>query len=226
MILRFSALMAASLITSAATASDPCPADRSDVEWAATCFQNDQSARRVKPPYLNLLKFDRRGYTTVVISEPRELVAVDRNGKVVVPGIMHTGDYDYPHAYAGIARFTKGSQAPGVKARPQCGYFDSRDFRIVIPAQYDHCEAFADGEAVACRDCESYCTEPDCHNRILVGGTGFILGLDGTVRGQRKLPDAKSACREIQRGGADSPHHTGTPPRCLISAENPFSELR
>lgn len=226
MILPFGILIASLLLSTRAIAADPCPAESPGTEWASTCFETDHTGRRVKSAYLERLRFDRRGYTTVVISEPRELVAVDRRGKVVVPGIMHTGDYDFPHAYGGIARFTIMSQIPGTKARSQCGYFDSRIFRIVVPAEYDHCQPFADDEAIACKECESYCTEPECQDRILVGGTGFILGLDGKVRGRRKLPDVKSACKQIYSSAIDSSHHTHSSPRCVINVENPFNQLK
>lgn len=219
-------LIAGLLLSTGAIAADPCPAESPGVEWASTCFETDHTGRRVKSPYIKRLRFDRRGYTTVVISESRELVAIDRRGKVVVPGIMHTGDYDFPHAYAGIARFTIRPHVSGAKARSQCGYFESRNFRIIVPAEYDHCQAFADGVAIACKECESYCTEPECQDRILIGGTGFILGLDGKVRGRRKLPDAKSACKQIYPGGTNSPHHANTLPRCVINAENPFNHLK
>ena len=226
MILHFGMLIASLLLSTGAVASDPCPVESPGTEWASTCFEADHTGRRVKSSYLERLRFDRRGYTTVVISEPRELVAVNRHGKVVVPGIMHTGDYDFPHAQGGIARFTIVSDMPGARARSQCGYFDSRSFRIVVPAEYDHCQPFADDEALACKECESYCTEPECQDRILVGGTGFILGPEGQVRGRRNLPNVKSACKQIYSSGTGSSHHTSTLPRCVIDVENPFNQLK
>lgn len=226
MILRFGILIASMLLSTGAIAADPCPAESRGTEWASTCFETDHNGRRVKSSYLNRLRFDRRGYTTVVISEPRELVAINRRGEVVVPGIMHTGDYDFPHAHGGIARFTIEPHVPGAKARAQCGYFDSRNFHIVVPAEYDHCQPYTDDEAIACKECESYCTEPECQDRILLGGTGFILGLDGKVRGRRKLPDVKSACKEIYSSGTESSRHTNTLPRCVIKVENPFNQLK
>lgn len=226
MILRFRILIASLLLSTGAIAADPCPAGSPGTEWASTCFETDHTGRRVKSPYLKRLRFDRHGYATVMISEPRELVAVNRRGKVVVPGIVHTGDDDFPHAYGGIARFTIASHVPGATVRSRCGYFDSRSFRIVVPAEYDHCQAFADDEAIACKECESYCTGPECQDRLLIGGTGFILGLDGKVRGRRKLPDEKSACKQIDSSGTGSSRHPNTVPRCVINAENPFNQLK
>lgn len=221
----FSVLVAGLLLSAEAIAGDRCPAEAQGLEWASTCFVNDHKGRRVKPQYLKRLSFDRRGYTTVVISEPRELVAINRHGRVIVPGIMHTGDFDFPNAHGGIARFTIEPPMSTAKSRSSCGYFDSRNFRIIVPAEYDHCLAFSEGEALACKDCDSYCTEPDCQNRILVGGTGFILGLDGKIRSQRKLPDVNSACKKIYSSGVNSPHYAGGPARCDVNVDNPFNQL-
>lgn len=167
--------------------ADPCPPTKRGEDWAAGCFQADGDGRRVKPHYLKRLTPDRRGITTVMIEHPRELVAVDRRGKVVVPGIRHTGDFDYRDAEGGIGRFETGLDG---KTALRCGYFDSRTFRIVIPAEYDQCQAFAGGEALVCKGCVSRCDDADCHHSTFVGGDGFALGPDGTIR-ERFKPTGK-----------------------------------
>ncbi|GAB3384245.1 WG repeat-containing protein [Massilia agri] len=213
-------LFAAMLLNVPAMAADACPEKGADGEWAASCFNTDKSGRRLKPQHHKHLRFDSSGHATLVISEPRELVAVNRQGKVVVPGIRHTGDFDFPDAEGGIARFETIPTTPGSKARPQCGYFDSRSFRIVIPAEYAQCRPFANGEAIACKDCASVCTEPECQNSILVDGDGVALGPDGTVRRRFRLPDQKTAC--AQAGSAEHKAYTGTRPECILKSYNPF----
>ena len=199
MILHIFVLLTAMLLHAPAKATHSCP-DK-DLEWAASCFVMDKSGRRLKPQYLKHLQFDSRGLTTLVIFEPPELVAVNRQGKVVVPGIRHTGDFDYPDAEGGIGRFETPPRTPESKVKSKCGYFDSRDFRIVIPAEYAQCDPFSKGEAVACKDCVRACTAPECQDSILLDGEGIAFGPDGIVLKRFKLPDRKSICapRAVRR---------------------------
>lgn len=213
-------LFAAMLLNAPATAADACPEKGANAEWAAGCFKTDKGSRRLKPQHLKHLRFDSRGHATLVISEPRELVAVNRQGKVVVPGIRHTGDFDFRDAEGGIARFETSPTAPGSKARPQCGYFDSRSFRIVIPAEYAQCTPFANGEAIVCKDCASVCVEPECQDSILVDGDGVALGPDGNVRRRFRLPDQNTVC--AQAGSEEHKAYTGTRPECILTNHNPF----
>src|SRR5687767_8742962 len=101
-------LLAVSMLLSSvtATAAQLCPRNGPGVERAAACFDTSDHGRRVWPQYLKQLRPDRHGFATVLISEPRELVAVNRQGTVIVSGIVHTGDFDYPNAHLGIGRFS------------------------------------------------------------------------------------------------------------------------
>src|SRR5450830_444276 len=171
-------LAALAALPLASHAAGPCPAGGED--WATSCFTGHGDARRVKPRYLDRLVWNAHGMATILVSEPRELLAVDRKGRVVVPNIRHTGDFDYPDAEGGIGRF----QA----ANGRCGYFAAGRFAIVIPATYDACKAFQGGEAEACTGCTSQCTDTDCHDTVLVDGSGVTLAPDGAVLRRQVLP--------------------------------------
>ena len=191
-------LFASMLLNAPALAMDPCPATDKNEDWAASCFDTDKGSRRVKPRYLERLRLDSDGFTTIVIGAPRELVAVNRQGKVVVPGIRHTGDFDYPDAEGGIGRFETPPFTPGSKVKPQCGYFDRRGFRIVVPAAYAQCRPFANGEAIACKACVSLCVEAECQDSVLVDGEGIAFGADGSVLRRFRLPDRKTIGKNQQ----------------------------
>ncbi|WEF33308.1 WG repeat-containing protein [Pseudoduganella chitinolytica] len=207
------ATCAAILLGGPAAGADICPQDGDG--WPAACFTEQDGVRHVKRQYLGRLKWDRLGYALVSRADAFELMAVNRQGKVVVPGIYHTGDFDYPDAERGVGRFA----TPDGK----CGYFQANRFTIVVPARYDVCQAFHDGKAVACTDCTRYCDDEDCHLDRLVGGSADELKLDGTKRRTYALPTLDTVCgtpeRRIltPRAGADLL-------QCVRS--NPFDELR
>ncbi|AVR98058.1 WG repeat-containing protein [Pseudoduganella armeniaca] len=172
--------------------------------------------RHVKPQYLGRLKWNRAGYALVSRADAFDLMAVNRQGKVVVPGIYHTGDFDYPDAERGVGRFA----TPDGK----CGYFQARGFQVVVPARYDVCQAFHDGRAIACTGCTRYCEDEDCHIDRLVGGDGVALALDGTVRERFTLPTLDTVCGTPERrlltprSGADLLRCAGD--------RNPFDDLK
>lgn len=227
MILAFGLLVFGLLFTTASSAAHLCPTTGPGVEWAATCFEANPQGRHVKQRYIKRLRPNRGGYTTVMISEPRELVAVDRRGKVVVPGIIHTGDYDFPTTDGSLARFTTGNNVHGAEAPSGCGYFDTRSFRIVVPAEYDHCKAYTDGEAIACKKCESFCVEPECRDRVLVGGEGVVLGSDGKVRKRFALPHTKPACTlQPSHDGANSANTAAPALPCSTNATDLLDQLK
>ncbi len=150
-----------------------CPASGDGGDWDASCFTVKDGVRELRPQYLRKLKFKKSGKAVILIEDPREVVAVDRRGRVVVPGIYHAGDFDYPSAPRGVARF---------ESNGKCGFFQSRTFRILVPAEYDHCHSFHDGEtATACKDCENYCTEVECQDSVMVGGRGFNFDAKGQL---------------------------------------------
>ncbi|WP_374584682.1 hypothetical protein [Pseudoduganella sp.] len=160
-----------------AMAQDPCPKDG---DWSATCLETVGKVRQVKRQYLHRLALDKSGFAVIVIEAPREVVAVNRRGVVVVPGIAHTGDFDYPYAEQGVGRFSVGGK---------CGYFRAGSFRIVVPPLYDACLAVRDGEAQACQECVRRCTTPECQDSVLVGGKGFVFNTKGTLL-RRFVPPA------------------------------------
>ena len=170
-----------------------CPPTNLNKDWSAACFAKTGDGRRVKPNYINNLRLNQYGRTTIMIADPRELVAVDRDGKVVIPGIRHTGDHDYPNAHLGIGRFYSSSKISGGK-QASCGYFETRRLRVIVPARFDHCQPFKEKHAFACTDCVSYCSEPDCQDSVLVGGVGTMLRSDGRTRKTFTLPTLDTVC--------------------------------
>jgi len=175
-------------------AASLCPATTSRQDWSARCFEQRDDGRHVKAAYRKNIHVDRRGVALILIGEPRELVAVDRGGKVVVPGILHTGDFDYPSEQSGMSRFTETVKDASGTTKERCGYFSTKRFRIVVPAQFDACHAFHDGKADACTDCTRYCTEPECQNSVLIGGQGYAVQPDGSVHRQGTVPSKERLC--------------------------------
>jgi hypothetical protein len=177
-----------------ALAADPCPPAGRRVEWMAQCFETKGDTRYVKHTLIRRLAFNRHGMATVTISDPRELVAVDRQGKVIIAGIRHGGDFDYPNAENDLGRFYLTAREAAGQPRERCGYFRSDSFDIVVPARFDACDPFQSGEAMVCSDCRSYCTSPDCQDRVMVGGQAMVLGTNGEVQRTLALPDMAHLC--------------------------------
>lgn len=194
----------------ASAGQDACPAGG---EWAASCFEKSGAARQVKPQYRARLAVQESGMAIITIAEPREVVAVDRSGVVVIPGIFHTGDFDYPTAEQNVGRFA---------AAGKCGFFSTATFRSLVPAAYDQCQAFHDGEAIACVDCVRYCTEDECQDSRLIGGRGFAFDASGKLLRQFALPTLETACGKS--GGAQVRKAPGAAPRleCKPGSDSPF----
>ncbi|MYN29881.1 hypothetical protein [Duganella levis] len=208
------AALLVALMPVACSAAASCPPSSPDEDWSAACFTGQRAVRQLKREYLARLKFDRSGHAVIVIERPRELVALDRRGVVVVPGIYHAGDFDYPHARAGLGRFRSGAK---------CGYFDSSNFQVRIPARFDHCEAF-DESATVCADCVSYCLDGDCHERVMVGGQGYRLDQRNRVLERFTPPALAQACSGVP---PDSVEHTpgNAVLRCPAALNSPFGTV-
>lgn len=199
----------------AAVGATACPAGGEF--WSSRCFDTAGDTRRVKPRYLNRLTWNRHGIALVSTDATFELLAVNRKGEVVVPNIRHTGDFDYPDAEGGVGRF-------GTPDHGKCGYFQAPQFTIVVPARYDHCTAFHDGEALACTGCTEYCDDEDCHMHRWIGGEGVVLDPAGAVRGTFKPPTLETVC-----GTAQPPTITrrpGTPLLQCARGAGPFDHLK
>jgi hypothetical protein len=197
-----------------AAATVPCPAGGES--WSSRCFDVAGDARRVKPRYLKRLTWNRHGIALVSSSDTFELLAVNRQGEVMVPNIRRTGDFDYPDAEGGVGRFATPDHG-------KCGYFQAPRFSIVVPARYDHCTAFRDGEAMACTGCTRYCEDEDCHVDHLVGGEAVELALDGSVRRRYALPTLDTVCGTPERRIV-TPGASGARLRCA-GQRNPFDGL-
>jgi hypothetical protein len=205
-----------------AFAADLCPPTKTGAEWSVECFEGKEDARRVKAQYLDRIRFNAHGIATILIGIPRELLAVDRKGNVVVPDIRHAGDFDYPSAYRGIGRFSVIKTDAAGNRTEKCGYFKSPQFRILIPAEFNQCEAFNKNGAYACKDCVSYCSDADCHVREFIGGRGFVLGTDGAVKKEFVVKTLETYCRRPDLVRV-TPTGGGTSLiRCDGPSDNPF----
>lgn len=210
------------LSASMATGAELCPATDTKAEWSRQCFEGEGEHRRVKPAFVDRLRVDQSGFTTIFIGERLELLAVDRHGKVIVPNIRHTGDADYPNAHLGVGRFSIVGEDASGKRMERCGYFRSKGFDIIVPARFDHCQAFWEDKAYACTGCIRYCDGPDCHHDRFVGGRIFVLGSDGTVKRDYPGPELSTICGQQAsvRAGKSS---SGTPTfQCTTLSGHPF----
>lgn len=91
-----------------------CPVRKEGIVWSLACFETVGQTRQVRHEFRDHLMVNEMGFETILVAEPLELVAVDRDGVVVLPGIAHGGDFDYPTAANGIGRFNSDGK---------CGYF-------------------------------------------------------------------------------------------------------
>ncbi len=180
----FAALMLA-LMTVSCSAAASCPGATQQGDWDAACFAGSGAQRHVRPEHLSKLKFDKSGHALIRLADKFELVAVDRRGVVVVPGIVYATDFDYPKPRGHLARFIAGDK---------CGYFDVRNFKVSIPAIYDECMSFRDGHGMVCVDCVAYCTDSDCHDTLFVDGKGYEIDAHAKVVRQFALPPLAQAC--------------------------------
>jgi hypothetical protein len=203
--------------------AEPCPPTNLNRDWSVECFEGKSDSRRVKADFLKNLRPNRYGMTTILIAEPRELVAVDRNGKLAIPGIRHTGDFDYPNAHLGIGRFYSSRTDRG-RERVRCGYFEAGRFRVIVPARFDHCAPFEGEYGLACTGCVSYCSEPDCQDSILVGGKGTMLGSDGSVRKTFAPPTLDTVCASPDLLRISKLSTGAAMLRCQNGPDDPFSK--
>ena len=178
------------------TAASLCPPTDKAPDWPGACFVAGQSGeRQVRPQYVKNIKLNRHGVALIMIERPRELVAVDAAGNVVIPGIRHTGDFDYPTAPEGLGRYDAPASERKDGDKRRCGYFDVRTFKIVVPAAFDYCGRFTEGLAKVCKDCVEYCLMPECQNSIAVEGQAMLIDTQGKPVRQVVQPTLADVCR-------------------------------
>ena len=207
------------------TSAELCPSTDQNREWSSACFEGTGPARHVKRENIKKIIANKAGYATIMIDTPRELVAVDQSGAVRIPNIFHTGDFDFPNANRGLGRFQIITDNGRGETLSKCGYFDGVSFKIVIPATYDQCLAFAQGTATACNDCAKYCTERECQDSVLVGGRGFVVDGKNRVLQQFAPPPLDKACGG-KPGKVVKVTETTSYLQCSPAATSPFEQLR
>lgn len=178
------------------TAASLCPPTKKAPDWPEACFVfGNAGQRQVRPQFVKNIQINRHGVALIMIEQPRELVAVNAAGKVVIPGIRHTGDFDYPTAPEDLGRYDAPASDRGDGGKRQCGYFDVRTYKIVIPAVYDYCSRFEEGTAKVCTNCVEYCTVSECQNSIAVGGQAMLIDTQGKPVRQIRQPTLADVCR-------------------------------
>jgi hypothetical protein len=208
---RLALLVPAGLCTAPAAAAPMCPATHPKAvsEWSLGCFEQQGDALKVKPRYLGRLRVNRAGVTLIVVSTPRDplaLLAVGRDGAIVVPNIRHVGDFDMPNP-DGIGRFDVVTRDAAGAPVYRCGFYDQTTYRIIVAPTYAHCGPFHEGTGFACVDCNNYCRDEDCHDNVYTDGQGFSFDRRGTVVRSWQLGRPDDAC---DGPGSASVAHRGT----------------
>lgn len=185
--------------SSAASNETTCPKK----EWNEACFDNTAGTRRLKPAFIKRVKFQRNGFAVLYL-EGHELVAINRKGVVVVPGIV-SGDFSYEEAENGVAAFYTRPYQKGNNAQRKCGYFQLSNFKIVIPPVYDICARFQREKAYVCVNCHLDCA--DCHNYAYYGDKAYVITPKNEVLRTITLPKIPLCSTVEQLGGfpADQP---------------------
>jgi hypothetical protein len=218
--------MLVALAFASCTAAELCPSTDKNLEWSNSCFEGLAAVRRVKPEYTRKIMANQTGNATIMISNPRELVVVDRSGGVKIPNIFHTGDFDYPNACTGLGRFQASTKNSKGESLAKCGYFDALTLQIAIPATYDHCQPFEQGVAEVCNGCATYCTEPECQNSIFVGGQGFAIDSKNKILRQFAPPSLAKACGGGTTAKVVKITEAISYLQCTPAANSPFGRLQ
>jgi hypothetical protein len=218
--------MLVALALASCTTTELCSSTDKKLEWSSSCFEGVEAVRRVKPEYTKKIMANQSGYATIMISNPRELVAVDRSGVVTIPNIFHTADFDFPSARAGLGRFQALTKNGKGESIAKCGYFDALTLQITIPATYDHCQPFVQGVAAVCNGCATYCTEPECQSNIFVGGRGFAIDSKNKVLGQFAPPSLAKACGGGTTAKVVKITEAISYVQCTPAANSPFGRLQ
>lgn len=194
------------------SASTACPVTSKDREWSAACFSGGKSSRVVKPVHRQKLRLNRAGFAAITIDEPREVVIVDRHGKVVIPDVYFGGDFGFPHGRSGRMSFQAPVRQSDGTVKGKCGYIDAATYRLVISARYDHCRTFEDPVTITCTGCIQYCTEMECQNSTFINGQGYQINRFGKVLKEFPLPVLAQYCGAGEsasvehRGGSLAPY--------------------
>jgi len=182
------------ILMQTASGSEQCPSEAAGETWSPQCFDVINETRRLKQEFVSKVKFDPHGFAAISIGQPIELAIVNRRGEIVIPHIRHTGDFDYPDAPSRIGRFAVEYNKANGEPASKCGYFSLDSYQIIVPAQFDHCQAFKKEETYACKECASYCNSEDCQNSTYVGGTRFVIGRNGAITREIRLPGLDQIC--------------------------------
>jgi hypothetical protein len=218
--------MLVALALASCNAAELCPSTDKNLEWSSNCFEGVEAVRRVKPEHTKKITANQAGYATIMISHPRELVAVDRTGVVTIPNIFHTGDFDYPNARARLGRFQAPTKNGKGESIAKCGYFDALTLQITIPATYDHCQPFVQGVAAVCNGCATYCAEPECQSSIFVGGEGFAIDSKNKILRQFTPPSLAKACGGGTTAKVVKITQAISYVQCTPAANSPFGRLQ
>lgn len=211
------------MYASLAVAASMCPTTTANgmAEWSVRCFEHKGDALRVKPRYVGKLRVNRAGVTLIHVSETLALLAVGRDGAIVIPNIRHAGDFDLPNP-DGIGRFDVVTRDASGAPVYRCGFYDQKTYKIIVPPTYAHCGPFHANTGFACADCNNYCRDPDCHDSVYTDGQGVGFDRRGTVVKTWRLGRPDDQC---DGPGSASVEHAGRNAgmlTCLRKKPGPF----
>lgn len=196
-LVKFTFLICLLGLTIASTKAETAAIACHGTKWTEKCFENSSNGRRLKSRFLKYVEFQPNGFAVLNVNRG-EFVGINKNGEVVIPGIV-SGDFDYLKAEGGIAAFYAIQGPKGNRTSSKCGYFQTSNFKIVIPPVYTLCPRFRNQVAYVCKDCMLDCAE--CHNYEYYGGEAYVINANNQVLKRFALPKIPRCSTVQQRGG-------------------------
>ncbi|QYF92254.1 hypothetical protein KY495_16005 [Massilia sp. PAMC28688] len=171
-----------------ASGAHKCPLTNVNRVWSGKCFDTTRAVRTVKKEFRKNLVIGRERSTSVVISNPPELVTILRNGTVLRHRYGQVLEFDFEPTDGETGRFGYLAKDANNETISKCGYYERAPFRVLVPPIYDQCKSFKDGHALVCIGCTSQCDSGDCHDSDFVGGQGYIINDKNEVLEEVELP--------------------------------------
>lgn len=166
-----------------------CPPTNVSRLWSAECFDTKNGVRTVKKEYRKNVLLQGRRSTSVVVTEPLELVSIGSTGSVRPSKYGDDSEFHFEPTDGQTGRFGYLTKNSDGKMISKCGYYRRDQFRVLVPPIYDQCDSFNDDRALVCVDCFSHCPSGDCHVSNFVGGKGYIINARNEIIESVDMPD-------------------------------------
>lgn len=206
LVILFACIAFASTFAQAMPAQDLCPYASKTREWDASCFELTKTERTVKKQHRNKLVFDRKGFATLIITSPPELIAINRRGLVVELKEAHLSKFEFEPGDEGhLARFAYPTGQVHKAKKFRCGYYRVGQFQVLVPPVYDQCDSFNKGTALVCLGCRSHCDSGDCHVPDFVGGEGLVINENNEILRRFALPSIPLCSGDKDKASEEKP---------------------